>query len=89
MNGQWMVTRDGVVLDNYWPIPNSTAFDFVKEVHQTRGAVIYSSQWTGWVPVDDCNGTSDLYGSIYMVQNLTISGSVVKGPEPTKCVVAI
>merc|ERR1712166_633407 len=54
----------------------------------SNGAVVYSSQWTNsWVPPpDDCGGgPGDLDGSSFSISNLRISGSVVQGPEPTKC----
>merc|ERR1712048_371246 len=90
MNGHWTVTRDGTILDGFYPVPDSTAEEIVKDNHLNRGVVIYSSQWTGWVPADDCQPkTEDLYGSTYVIQNLTISGTVVKGGEPTKCSAAI
>lgn len=52
---------------------------------KARGAVIYSSQWTGWVPGDWCGNSGDLWSSVYTVKNLKITGRVVQGPEPTKC----
>jgi len=48
------------------------------------GAVIYSSQWVGWVP-GSCGGDGDLQASSFSVSNLKITGKVVQGPEPTKC----
>merc|ERR1712194_675688 len=48
------------------------------------GAVIYSSQWVGWVP-GSCGGDGDLQSSSFSVSNLKITGKVVQGPEPTKC----
>merc|ERR1712070_835808 len=55
--------------------------------YESKGGVIYSSQWTGdWVPADFCGGgPGDLGGSHFRVSNLRISGSVVQGPEPQKC----
>merc|ERR1711937_808769 len=57
-----------------------------KSMHESRGAVLYSSEWTGWVPLDDC-GTNpgDLYSSSFSISNLVVSGSVVQGPEPHEC----
>jgi len=52
-------------------------------VMQSKGAVIYSSQWVGWVP-GDCGG-GDLGSSVYAVKNLKITGRVVQGPEPRRC----
>lgn len=85
-NGAWTVSRDGTPLGEYSPTPDSRAWDIVKQIHEERGAVIYSSEWTGWVPVDDCGtDAGDLYGSTMTVSNLVVSGSVVQGPEPTEC----
>jgi len=53
-------------------------------VMKSKGAVIYSSQWVGWVPGDDCGG-GDLGSSVYAVKNLKITGKVVQGPEPRRC----
>jgi hypothetical protein len=50
---------------------------------KTYGAVIYSSQWQGWVP-GDC-GSGDLGSSQYTIKNLKITGRVVQGPEPRLC----
>lgn len=52
---------------------------------QSRGAVMYSSQWVGWVPGDWCGGDSDLGASAYEVKNLKITARVVQGPEPRRC----
>lgn len=52
---------------------------------QSRGAVIYSSQWVGWVPGDFCGGDGNLGASSYEVKNLKITGRVVQGPEPRRC----
>jgi len=48
------------------------------------GAVIYSSQWVGWVP-GSCGGDGNLQASSFTVTNLKIVGRVVQGPEPAKC----
>merc|ERR1712071_515877 len=84
-NGAWTITRDGNVLSGYNPDP-SGSWAYIKQMHEERGQVLYSSEWTGWVPVDDCGtDAGDLYGSSFSISNLVISGSVVQGPEPTKC----
>merc|ERR1712039_590237 len=54
------------------------------DVMTKYGLVIYSSQWKGWVP-GNCGGDGNLDSSSYSVENLTIFGSVVQGPEPAKC----
>jgi len=49
-----------------------------------HGAVLYSSQWTGWVP-GSCGGDGNLGASTFSISNLKIQGSVVQGPEPRRC----
>merc|ERR1712125_110638 len=48
------------------------------------GAVIYSSQWVGWVP-GNCGGDGNLQASSSAVSDIKITGRVVQGPEPTRC----
>lgn len=48
------------------------------------GAVIYSSQWVGWVP-GSCGGDGDLQASSFSVSNVKIKGRVIQGPKPTVC----
>jgi hypothetical protein len=55
-----------------------------EDVMSQYGAVIYSSQWTGWVP-GSCGGDGNLGASSFSVSNLRIQAKVVQGPEPTKC----
>lgn len=50
---------------------------------KSKGAVIYSSQWTGWVP-GDCGG-GDRDSSVYKMNNMKITAKVVSGPEPRRC----
>eukprot|EP00928_Gymnodinium_smaydae_P009986 TRINITY_DN1374_c0_g1_i1.p1 TRINITY_DN1374_c0_g1~~TRINITY_DN1374_c0_g1_i1.p1 ORF type:complete len:327 (+),score=52.99 TRINITY_DN1374_c0_g1_i1:77-982(+) len=54
------------------------------DVMAQHGLVIYSSQWTGWVP-GSCGGDGNLQASSYAVENLRIVGRVVQGPVPAKC----
>merc|ERR1712087_611342 len=51
---------------------------------KANGAVLFSSQWTGWVP-GNCGGDGNLGASTFSVSNLKIKGTVVQGPEPTRC----
>merc|ERR1712061_614279 len=51
---------------------------------KSRGAVLYSSQWTGWVP-GSCGGDGNLGASSFSVSNVRIQGKVIQGPEPTRC----
>jgi len=62
---------------------NSNSGNGQTGVLQSKGAVIYSSQWVGWVP-GDCGG-GDLGSSVYAVKNMKITGRVVQGPEPRRC----
>merc|ERR1712193_258315 len=55
-----------------------------QDVMSQYGAVIYSSQWTGWVP-GSCGGDGNSDASSFSVSNLRITGTVVQGPEPRKC----
>merc|ERR1711879_591778 len=54
------------------------------DVMKKYGGVLYSSQWTGWVP-GSCGGDGNLGASSYKVSNLKIQGSVIHGPEPRRC----
>lgn len=57
----------------------------LKDVMSAHGAVIYSSQWVGWVPGGDRCGHGDLGSSVVTVSNIRIQGSVVSGSEPALC----
>jgi hypothetical protein len=87
-DGQWKTTRDGQVINGYDMAPQPTGYDWniIQSAYSSAGAVLYSSQWTGWVPVADC-GTQegDLYSSSFQVSNLQIYGKVVQGPQPAQC----
>merc|ERR1712039_981084 len=86
-DGSWTTIRDGQTIDSgsLSPQPNSGDWEIVKSAYASKGAIIYSSEWTGWVPVDDCGTSGDLASSHFSVSNLKIKGSVVQGPTPTKC----
>jgi len=49
-----------------------------------HGAVIYSSQWVGWVP-GNCGGDGNLQAANFKVTNLVIYGKVKQGPQPRLC----
>lgn len=51
---------------------------------QSKGAVLITSQWVGWVP-GECGGDCNLDASVYAVRNLRLRARVVQGPEPRRC----
>jgi len=86
--GHMTVSRDGQPIAAMDPAPQDSDYDAIKKMHDSSGAVIYSSIWTGsWVPgPTDCGtGPAELAGSTFTVSNLKIHGSVVQGPEPQRC----
>jgi len=90
-DGSWTTIRDGVTIgpSNLSPQPSPSDWNTIKSYFTTKGAVIYSSQWTGWVPVDACGTTEgDLSKASFSVKNLRVYGSVVQGPTPTLCTLA-
>merc|ERR1712232_615888 len=85
-DGSWKTYLNGNELSGWNIQPGGSDWSVIKNAHESTGAVVYASEWTGWVPVDHC-GTNpgNLDGSSFSVSNLVIEGSVVQGPEPTKC----
>lgn len=85
--GEPSITTDGRPVPSFSPAPTSSDHGVIRDHHEQRGAVIYSSQWTGsWVPMASCgSGPGDIGGSVFSVSNLRIYGSVVQGPRPQKC----
>ena len=87
-NGVWTTYRDGqeIAPNNLHPTPSGKDWATVKQYYEERGALIYSSQWVGWVPLDDCGTTGgDVSKSTYSVRNLRITGIVKQGPTPRLC----
>ena len=86
-DGQWNTYRDGVLIgpQQLNPVPQGSDWAKLKEQYSQRGAVIYSSQWVGWVPVPECGQSGDLNSSRFTISNLIIKGSVVQGPTPSMC----
>jgi len=86
-DGHWTTTRNGVSIGALSPAPRPEDWAVVQRSHQTRGAVIYASQWVGWVPaVPGCNTQNgDLVNSIFSVKNLRVNGTLVQGPRPKVC----
>merc|ERR1712107_963717 len=69
------------------PAAQGSDWNVVVDFMKKKGAVIYSSQWGGWVPVDSCGSAASGVGqsSHFSISGLKISGTVVQGPEPRKC----
>ena len=87
-NGVWNTYRDGELISpsSLSPSPSGADWATLVQHYSQRGAVVYSSQWVGWVPVDDCGTQSgDLGASAFSVKNLRITGKVLQGPVPRKC----
>jgi len=82
----WMtVYMDGSKVDVTHPVPSENAHKYVRDTMASKGAQIQSSQWVGWVPAGNCPGGGDLTGSTFSINNVRVSGSIVQGPEPTRC----
>lgn len=66
--------------DAAWP-PMGTDKAVFREAMQTRGMVIESSQWVGWVPLNETcpsfNPTGE--GSIFSIKKLKLKGRLVAG----------
>jgi hypothetical protein len=86
-DGHETIMKDGQALGGYNPAPGSDAWAKIMSEMQSNGVILYGSEWTGWVPGDHCGGPNpgDLEASSYSISNLVISGTVVQGPEPTRC----
>jgi len=86
-DGTWTTIRDGQVISwgSLSPAAGPSDANTIKSFMESKGAVIYSSLWTGWVPVEDCGKTGDLNSSHFSVKNMKINGKVVQGPTPTAC----
>jgi len=86
-DGTWTTIRDGQTISpsSLSPVPGANDWSVLTAHYSNYGAVIYSSQWVGWVPVPDCGSSGDLNSSSYSVSNLQICGKVVQGPSPRTC----
>lgn len=84
-DGTQTLFKNGQVLDGYSPSPDGQAWGKIREEMQSKGVVIYGSEWTGWVPEEWCGTDGDLEASSYSISNIVVQGSVVQGPEPQKC----
>merc|ERR1712006_36495 len=86
-DGSWTTIRDGQIINSGSLSPSPGGFDWgvIKSSYESKGAVIYSSEWQGWVPAEDCGTSGNLPGSHFSIRNLRIKGSIVQGPTPTRC----
>merc|ERR1712232_1270199 len=53
-DGSWTTIRDGQVISagSLSPTPGGFDWGVIKLSYESKGAVIYSSEWAGWVPVE-------------------------------------
>lgn len=87
--GGFKVYKNGIFAfssDDLLPKPTLAELQVIVDNYIKSGTVVYSSQWQGWVPArESCPTGGSLSTSNYGVSRLIITGSVVRGPEPTKC----
>jgi Leucine-rich repeat (LRR) protein len=91
LGGNMTVAINGKLNNKYHPWPSAASNRRVVETMKTRGAVIESSLWYGWVPNETAcpKGTKKgLTRSNLTISNVRVMGSVVQGPQyPTRCTV--
>ena len=86
--GRMTMYRDNQVIrpTDIKPTPLDSDWKILADAYRQAGAVIYSSLWQGWVPLDKtCSGGGSLSASSFTVTNLRITGTVVQGPIPRLC----
>lgn len=86
--GKMTMYRDNQVIkpSDIKPDPLDSDWKILADAYRQSGAVIYSSLWQGWVPLDKtCPGGGSLPASSFTVTNLRITGTVVQGPIPRLC----
>jgi len=84
------INVNGNDVNGYNPAISASSAAYVVTTMQERGAAIWSSQWVGWVPVEnECPSgatQSDLDSSQFSISNLKIMAkSVVFGSPPALC----
>lgn len=86
-DGSETIFKDGQALNGYSPAPDGSTWGKIKSEMQSKGVILYGSEWTGWVPDEQCGGPNpgDLDASSYSISNVVVQGVVVQGPEPSKC----
>lgn len=84
--GKISILRDNKKINDVKPPPNNIEVNNLVEQYTNRGAVIYSSLWKGWVPLEkSCFSNGNLQTSEFTISNLKIKGKLVQGPKPTLC----
>ena len=86
--GVMTVQVDGVNNDDLFPSPSDASNEVVVSTMKSVGAVLESSQWFGWVPLEDeCPkaGEEGLEGSVFKISDVVVVGELVQGQEPTEC----
>lgn len=91
--GGMHVTRGGQTVspEMLSPGAQNSDWEIVRNTMASKGVVLYSSLWGNWVPLTDQCGPATaepsptVDNSQFTISNLRISGTVVQGPEPTRC----
>lgn len=84
-DGWMVVTVNGEKIDAgaLGPRPSGADAGAISSMMRSRGVVLESSQWVGWVP-GSC-GSGDLGSSVFHISNVRVAGSVVHGVAPSSC----
>jgi len=83
--GRWTVVRNGQTLPQLSPVPQPLDWDNLAKATRDQGQLMYSTQWKGWVPVEDCGTNGNLDAARMSVSNLQICGTKVQGPNINTC----
>lgn len=90
-DGTWTTIRDGQTINAGMmsPRPSQESWNVLKSTYESKGGVLYSSEWVGWVPeTGPCGGNagnSAQDASHFTVSNLKVTGSIAQGPQARKC----
>jgi len=84
-SGVVTVIRAGSQISAFSPTPGSSDYSTLASYYSSRGAVIYSTLWTGWVPESSCGTSGNLNGASFSISNLQLYGTIVQGPAATLC----
>lgn len=85
-DGTITIFRDNKKIDQIKPSPTNIEIKNFIEQYSKRGAVIYSSLWKGWVPLEkSCLNNGNLDISEFTISNLKIYGNLIQGPKTTLC----